>query len=1172
MVVDETQRWSGVADASSKQQQQPHRGGAEWQDSLDTAVSRWRQSWSHPRASSKTDAQKRRLHVQNCAQCQKEEEMDGSSKQPLGNEGAEKQSKAVLDDSSQDPSSQGPGDNDLKSVVVDTEQKPKTLYRATISIAGMTCSSCVNSITHALEAQPWIEDATVNLLTASGTVTFAGKDKLPDVVETIDDAGFDASLESLEEIPLSYLRTTAGAEVKQWKATYAIGGMTCSSCVGNIATALKSLDFVTNIDMNLLSNSATVTFHEKSRLPEIKSAIEDAGYDATLDNITSLNKEPEQDRHRTVSFKIEGLYCRHCPKRISEGLEAKFGNKVEIQKTPTVSDAILRIRYLPELPSFTIRDIIKALGEIDAAFSVSVYHAPTIEERARDLHVRERRRILYRLGLSVIVAIPTFLIGIVFMDLVNEHHPVRMFFMEWMWIHGVSRAQWALFILATPVYFFAADIFHRRALKELRAMWRPGSRTPLLHRFIRFGSMNMLMSLGTSIAYFASVAELGVSSNGKAMIPNSSFYFDSVVFLTMFLLIGRFLEAYSKSKTGDAVDSLGKLRPAEAILIDPIEKRDRKVACDLIEIEDVVRVAHGSSPPFDGIILEGAAKFDESSLTGEARPITKDIGDTVYSGTINKGSPITVKITTISGTSMLDQIIKVVREGQTRRAPVERAADVITSHFVPFVVFIAITTWIIWLSLGLSGSLPSDYRDTNAGGWPLWSLRFAIAVFVVACPCGIGLAAPTALFVGGGLAARHGILVKGGGEAFQEASQLDCIVFDKTGTLTQGGDPQVTDHKILDIYDESESLGMALKLEESSSHPIAHAIVSFCSSQSPKALEVVNVDEIPGKGLKGDFKLSISAVDSDAPTRNDRTSAILGNEALMAEYNVSISIETTQLLTSWKQQGKSVALMAVKKPTDDSYALAAVFSISDPLRPEAIATINALHKRGLDVWLLSGDNPITAQAVGRQLHIPDSNIIASVLPDQKAEKIKYLQKTLSARPSHRNIITKILHPFSEPKPRRALIAMVGDGINDAPALAHADVSIAIGTGSAIALSSSSFILVSSNLSSLLTLIDLSRKVFRRVWFNFGWALVYNVVAMPVAAGVLYPLRENAGKGGHIRLDPVWASLAMALSSVSVVCSSLLLRTKVPGVGFRERKQNAVDGDSEVVLLDWKRDW
>jgi heavy metal translocating P-type ATPase len=428
-------------------------------------------------------------------------------------------------------------------------------------------------------------------------------------------------------------------------------------------------------------------------------------------------------------------------------------------------------------------------------------------------------------------------------------------------------------------------------------------------------------------------------------------------------------------------------------------------------------------------------------------------------------------------------------------------------------------------------------------------VKFAIAVFVIACPCGIGLAAPTALFVGGGLAAQHGILAKGGGEAFQEASGLDCIVFDKTGTLTQGGEPEITDHEYLTrddarAIDKKTILGVLKKLEESSSHPIAKAAVSFCESREALDVDTRRIDEIAGKGMKGSF--------TTETLEGQLVEALVGNETLMAEYRVAIPSEVTKTLDSWKIQGKSIALVAVRIVPDtktllsETWSLSAIFAASDPLRPEAFAVIEALQQRGIDVWMISGDNPTTACAVGDMVGIARDNIIAGVLPDQKAETIQYLQRSLKKSDSRSMFGRK--YKYTQ---QRATVAMVGDGINDSPALTIADVGIAIGSGSDIAISSAEFVLISSSLTSLLTLIDLSRAVFNRIKFNFGWALVYNLLALPVAAGLLYPVTSN---GAHIRLDPVWASLAMALSSVSVICSSLLLRSRLPVVGFRAEKR------------------
>ncbi|KAF1833027.1 heavy metal translocatin, partial [Decorospora gaudefroyi] len=1055
----------------------------------------------------------------------------------------------------------------------------------------MTCSSCVSAITNAVQEHPWVQSVNVNLLTNSGTFVFNGKEKCEELVDTIEDCGFDVAVEKLEEVRSPSADNTASTKhlTERFRATYSLGGLTCGACVNNVARALEPHTWMEKADINLISNTATIIFKGKEHLPEIQESIEDAGYVAVLDQVIQEGTTVAESIERSIAIKVDGMFCPHCPQNITRGLQEAFASEGTFAiEEPLLSlqQPILHITYLPNPPSFTVRHIFAAITNLNPAFQPSVFHPPTPEERSRQMHAQERTRILFRLVLCIIVAIPSFVLGIVFMSLIDSEHPIRKYLMETMWAGNVTRLSWALFILATPVYFFAADTFHRRALKELKSMWRPGSRTSYLHRFTRFGSMNMLISLGTTIAYLASIVELILAATKKSSGTMTDSYFDAVVFLTMFLLIGRFLEAYSKAKTGDAVTSLGKLRPNEAVLIDS-ERGDIKIATDLLEIGDVVRVHNGTSPPFDGDIMEGSSNFDESSLTGESRPVKKGQGDTVFSGTVNKGAPVRIRITTISGTSMLDQIINAVREGQSRRAPVERVADQITSHFVPFVIAIAIVTWLVWLILGTTGGIPSDWKNEGAGGWALWSLRFAIAVFVIACPCGIGLAAPTALFVGGGLAAKHGILVRGGGEAFQEASSLNCIVFDKTGTLTQGGDPAVTNHKFSGDHSRALVLGIVKVLEENSNHPIARALVSFCNKESHDTPTAVNIDEVPGKGLKGTFRVN-----------GQEITAIIGNESFMSDHHVPIPADDAASLQKWESQGDSVALVALFLPqqettqpadvSDDSeslsaaitasqpppaWQLACAFSIADPLRPEAISVISALHARNIDVWMLSGDNATTANAVGAQVGIPPSNIIAGVLPDQKAEKIRYLQQTLT-KPHTTSLFHLPLLSKKKKKTKRATVAMVGDGINDAPALSTADLSIAIGSGSDIALSSSSFILINSRLTTILTLLDLSTLVFRRVYFNFGWALVYNMIAMPVAAGVLFPITTGSKdmdmhhngvgmEGGmamedsgvkHVRLDPVWASLAMALSSVSVVCSSLALRSRVPGLGFRARQE------------------
>jgi len=1035
-----------------------------------------------------------------------------------------------------------------------------------MSISGMTCSACVSNITSALERHDWIvpESIAVNLVGNSATIHILGSHEATELVELMDDLGYKATVE--EAVPLILPHRdpgtpSTGSKVL-WNANWAIGGMTCSACVSTIKTSLVQLPWMSGVDVNLVGNSASVTFVNKYNLGRIKEAIEDLGYDATLDSLNEVLPMlmPDATR-RKVAFRITGMYCERCPPRIAEALQ-HFQGDIVVGRMPTIDSPILYVEYIPKAPELTIRTIISSISEADPALEVGVYHPPTIEERSRRIHAREQKLILARVVLTLVLAIPTFVIGIVYMNLVPDSNHTRMYLMEKS--QGVAIAEWILLALATPVYFFAADLFHRRTLKELRALWRPGSATPYVRRFLRFGSMNMLVSLGTSIAYWSSIGILIASAAHPQPGSDNTkdFYFDSVVFLTLFLLCGRLMEAYSKAKTGDAVAMLGKLRPETALLVvdtpfnaslNTTATTISTVNTDLLEINDIVRIPQGLSPPFDGIITSGSTTLDESSLTGESKPVSKTIGDTVFAGTINTGAAVSVRMTSVVGNSMLDQIIRSVREGQSRRAPVERLADRITGHFVPFVTLISIVTWLLWMVLGLGGALPFTFLDTQLGGWPYWSLQFAIAVFVVACPCGIGLAAPTALFVGGGLAAKHGILVKGGGEAFQEASKVDIVIFDKTGTLTVGGEPKVVESNFVVVSEcenseasRADLIGTVKRLEEDSGHPVARAVVAWCAEHEYVDVKLQGSKEIAGRGMYGRF---VSATDLTT------TDMLVGNAALLHDHSVLIPEDVLRTISTWTNAARSIVLIAtriISTSLKHPYRIRALLAIADPIRPEAASVVDTLQTtHNIAIYMLTGDNIVTATAVGRQAGIPPSNIIAGVLPEQKAEKVRWLQETQSSYSQVRSGLFSRLWP-DRSKNKKAFVMFIGDGTNDAPALAAADVSIAMShsSGSDVAVSTASFVLLSSDLHSLLTLLKLSKAVMRRIMFNFGWALVYNCVGVPVAAGAFYGIK-TAG-GGHVRLDPVWAALAMALSSVSVVGSSLLLRTKLPVIGFRTR--------------------
>ncbi|KAL4980718.1 E1-E2 ATPase-domain-containing protein [Aspergillus desertorum] len=1020
-------------------------------------------------------------------------------------------------------------------------------FRARMSISGMSCASCSNSVTNEILQLEFVDDITVTLLSNNATVTYRGpRSKIEEIIERIEDIGFEASLDEVSLVSTEPSQSQSQGYIAQ----ISVGGMTCGSCSGAVTQRLNELPFVTNAVVNLMSHSAQVELDNQNNALLVVQKIEDLGYDASL--VSILPKATQSDSRlekRTVSFRVEGMFCHHCPKKVFDSL--KEIPDLEFDDMLSVKYPVLKVTYTPRPPSLTVRTICEKIESAHDAFKATVYHPPSVEHRSREMQRHERRRLLTRFLFVLMVAIPEFIIGIVFMSLVPRDNHIRQYLEQSMWSGSVTRMEWALFIMTTPVMFYGTDIFHVRAAKEIITLWRPGSRMPLLRRFYRFGSMNFLISVGTLIAYVSSLAILIMDAVTMTHSDaHSSTYFDTVVFLTLFILAGRYMEAYSKGRAGDAVASLGNLRPSEALLVVNASTDElRRINVDLLEIGDLVRVPHGASPPADGRIMgSGSYQFDESSLTGESRPVSKTAGDQVYTGSLNVGQPVKFQVTAIGGSSMLDKIIAVVREGQGKRAPLQRVADTLVGHFVPAITFIALLTFVIWVSLGVSGALPLDYLDVSRGGWPFWSLEFAIAVFVVACPCGLALAAPTALFVGGGLAARYGILVKGGGEAFQEASRLNAIVFDKTGTLTEGGSLQVSDHETL-ITDSSHlqvAWAVARKLEESSNHPIARAVADFCKGRPSASITNSEIEEKSGQGMQGRFTVSISD-SSDGTTTTRQFEAAIGNQRLFQSLSSPDQDHYYLLNTLSKYQvaGKSTAILCLREinPAEPDtltrketyFSPAVVFAISDTIRPEAANVISELQQRKIDVFMCTGDNEATAHTVADMIGIARTNVLANTLPTGKADFVRQIQAQTAQ---------------TDANTTRQIVAFVGDGVNDSPALAAADVSIAMASGSDVAISSASFILLNSELTTILNLVLLSRRVITRIKMNFGWAVIYNLCLVPVAAGVFYPIvsghKMAMGMGGmvtvreHWRLSPVWAALAMALSSISVVCSSLAL--------------------------------
>ncbi|PLB38496.1 putative copper resistance-associated P-type ATPase [Aspergillus candidus] len=1130
---------------------------------------------SNPQPVSHRSAQR---HAENCDAC-RQEELDIASTHPAALERSISRSRAQPSchrteeerNSLSDTEPLAPQVSDAASAegsatmrVTPSSQPPKDhgRFRARVSIGGMSCASCVNSITDEVKHLDFVLDVTVNLLTNSATLVYRGpQENINKVVEQIDDIGFEASVDEVSSEEMA--SPSDQRPPSTFVAELAINGMTCGSCVGAVTRGLQELPFVTDVSINLLTHGGRVEFKGRDNLDTLTEKVEDLGYDVSVNSVSPTAAVADETETRSIAIHIDGMFCHHCPEKVYNALE-KLPD-IRVDPGLSVKNPILKVTYTPHAPSFTVREILQAAEKAHDSFVATVYHPPSIEDRSRAMQRQAKSRLLARFLFVLLVVIPTFVIGIVFMTLVSPENETRKYLEQPIWAGNVSRQEWALLIMATPVMLYGADLFHVRAIKEIYSLWRPGSRVPVLRRFYRFGSMNLLISAGTTVAYVSSLAVLIMDALADTSSDtHSANYFDSVVFLTFFILAGRLIEAYSKAKTGDAVAALGQLRPSEALLVTGGGEIQR-ISYDLLEIGDVVSIPHGTSPPADGVVVgPGSYQFDESSLTGESRPVSKKTGDAVYTGSVNVGQPVQIKVSALGAASMLDQIIAVVREGQSRRAPLERFADILTSHFVPVITLIAILTFVIWLALGLSGALPADYLDNARGGWTFWSLEFAIAVFVVACPCGLALAAPTALFVGGGLAAKQGILAKGGGEAFQEASNLDAIVFDKTGTLTEGGSLKVSDHESLVASPEQVQAAWALarKLEESSNHPIARAIFEFCSEKLGNGVSILDadIDEISGQGMKGRFTVSTNQSETTATTQYE---AAIGNQRLL-ENVVSLSEDDTlnlsNVLSKYQAAGKSTAILSLRQTptTTDSneptppFTPALIFAISDTIRPEAAQVISDLQKtRKVATYMCTGDNETTAKAVASMIGIPPTNIIANVTPAGKADFVRRIQDGLLSTSTTLTASEIENQRSSSTNHKRPVVAFVGDGVNDSPALAASDVSIAMASGSDVAMNSADFILLNSELNSILNLVVLSRRVFNRVRVNFAWALVYNMALVPVAAGVFYPIvsghERRMSEGGemvmvdmHWRLGPVWAALAMALSSISVVCSSLAL--------------------------------
>lgn len=624
-------------------------------------------------------------------------------------------------------------------------------------------------------------------------------------------------------------------------------------------------------------------------------------------------------------------------------------------------------------------------------------------------------------------------------------------------------------ILATPVQFWVALGFYKATIPALKH---------------RTANMDTLVVIGTSMAFgysaFVTLFPRVIENIGIKPLP----YFDVSTVIITLILLGRYFEAKAKLKTSDAIKKLIGLQAKTARVIRGEKEID--IPIEQVQIGDLIRVRPGEKISVDGIIMEGESSIDESMITGESIPVDKKTGDTVIGATFNKTGSFVFRAAKIGEETMLAQIIKLVEEAQGSKAPIQRLADLISSHFVPVVIMLAISTFVVWYNFGPQPAF-------------LFAMLNAVAVLIIACPCAMGLATPTAIMVGTGKGAEHGILIKDA-ESLEIAHKINIVVFDKTGTLTKGK-PEVTDviavggavgttDAISNAAAKEIVLRYAASLEKGSEHSLAEAIVRKAEQENEqensKLLKVNGFNAISGHGVEGII---------------ENKNVYLGNRKLMEAKNISIEKNISEM-EKLEKEGKTVMMVAFDKE------LAGLIAVADTVKDSAKEGVDTLRKMGIESVMITGDNRRTADAIASQVGI--KRVLAEVLPDQKESEIRKLQ--------------------AEGKK----VAMVGDGINDAPALAAADIGIAMGTGTDVAIEAADITLINKDLRSVASAVELSKKTMRTIRMNLVWAFGYNIVLIPVAMGILYPFFR-------ILLNPIYASAAMALSSISVVSNSLLLK-------------------------------
>ena len=810
-----------------------------------------------------------------------------------------------------------------------------------------------------------------------------------------------------------------------------IQGMTCASCAKTVEKTAKKLQGVTEANVNFATEKLNISFDEsKVTVKDIQTAVEKAGYNVLSEAVSK-------------TMKIEGMTCASCAKNVEKATKKLQG----------VTEA--NVNFATEKLTISYEPTLIKVSEIKKAIEKAGYKAideETSVDADKERKEKEIKSLWRRFLISAIFTAPLLYMamGHMFGEILGIKLPEIIDPMMNPWNFAI--VQLVLVIPSMVVGYKYFTVGFKSLLK---------------------GSPNMdsLIAIGTAAAFIYGIYAIIQIYGGDGEYANELYFEAGGVILTL-ITLGKYLESVTKGKTSEAIKKLMGLAPKTAIIIR--DGKEVEISIEDVEVGDVIVVKPGEKMPVDGEVIEGITSVDESMLTGESIPVEKNIGDNIIGASINKNGSIKYKATKVGKDTALAQIIKLVEDAQGSKAPIAKLADVISGYFVPVVIVLSMVSALAWYFLG--------------GESTVFALTIFISVLVIACPCALGLATPTAIMVGTGKGAENGVLIKSG-VALETTHKIKTIVFDKTGTITEGK-PKVTDIVTVNGITENDLLQLTASAEKGSEHPLGEAIVKGAEE---KGLEFKNLDSfnaIPGHGIE---------------VKIDGKEILAGNRKLMIERNVSLE-NLESISNKLAEEGKTPMYVAINN------RIAGIIAVADTVKENSKRAIEKLHHMGIEVAMITGDNRRTAEAIARQVGI--DRTLAEVLPQDKANEVKKLQ--------------------SEGKK----VAMVGDGINDAPALAQADIGIAIGSGTDVAMESADIVLMRSDLMDVPTAIQLSKSTIRNIKQNLFWAFAYNTLGIPVAMGVLYVF------GGPL-LNPMFAAAAMSLSSVSVLANALRLKKFKP---------------------------